>query len=185
MQDPAPQPNEPMLGVAVHAPEPARRAALEAIVVHAGFALVDVEVADVVLAEGAMPPTSKPVLILADHEPGRDDWLPASADARQIRTALAAVAAGLTVRPRSQPVAPRFEAMHELSARELLTPRELEILHEIGAGRSNKSIARALGISLHTVKFHIESVLRKLGARTRAEAVAKALERRTQDRIDV
>jgi DNA-binding NarL/FixJ family response regulator len=60
----------------------------------------------------------------------------------------------------------------------LLTPRELDVLTAIGTGLGNKAIARELGISLHTVKFHIESLFRKLGARTRAEAVAKGLERR-------
>jgi FixJ family two-component response regulator len=50
-------------------------------------------------------------------------------------------------------------------------------------GDSNKAIARRLGISLHTVKFHVESVFRKLGARTRTEAVAKAIERRRRETI--
>lgn len=62
----------------------------------------------------------------------------------------------------------------------LLTPRELEVLGAIGEGLTNKAIARKLGISLHTVKFHIESLFRKLGARTRTEALAKAAERRVE-----
>jgi DNA-binding CsgD family transcriptional regulator len=70
------------------------------------------------------------------------------------------------------------------SPHSLLTPRELDVLAAISAGFSNKAIARQLGISLHTVKFHIESLLRKLGARTRAEAVAKALEQRVRDTVD-
>jgi DNA-binding NarL/FixJ family response regulator len=60
----------------------------------------------------------------------------------------------------------------------LLTPRELEVLGAIGEGLTNKAIARRLGISLHTVKFHVESLFRKLGARTRTEALARAAERR-------
>ena len=60
----------------------------------------------------------------------------------------------------------------------LLTPRELEVLGAIGEGLTNKAIARKLSISLHTVKFHVESLFRKLGARTRTEALAKAAERR-------
>ncbi|WP_048862796.1 response regulator transcription factor, partial [Acidisphaera rubrifaciens] len=59
----------------------------------------------------------------------------------------------------------------------LLTPRELEILGAVGDGLSNKAVARALGISAHTVKFHLEAVFAKLDARTRAEAVAKGLRR--------
>jgi len=62
----------------------------------------------------------------------------------------------------------------------LLTPRETEVLVLISDGLSNKEIARRLEISLHTVKFHIESLLRKLGARSRAEAVAKGLARRNE-----
>ena len=69
-----------------------------------------------------------------------------------------------------------FSAIVEADA--LLTPRELEVLGAIGQGLTNKAIARKLAISLHTVKFHIESVFRKLGARTRTEALAKAAERR-------
>jgi len=60
----------------------------------------------------------------------------------------------------------------------VLTPREMEVLGAIGEGLTNKAIARRLGISLHTVKFHVEAVFRKLGARTRTEALAKAAERR-------
>jgi DNA-binding NarL/FixJ family response regulator len=63
---------------------------------------------------------------------------------------------------------------------ELLTPREVEVLSAIGEGLTNKAIARRLGISLHTVKFHVESLFRKLGARTRTEALAKAAERRVE-----
>ena len=69
-----------------------------------------------------------------------------------------------------------FTAVVEPDA--LLTPRELEVLGAIGEGLTNKAIARKLGISLHTVKFHIESLFRKLGARTRTEALARAAERR-------
>jgi len=65
----------------------------------------------------------------------------------------------------------------------LLTPRELEVLAALAEGMTNKAIARRLDISLHTVKFHVESLFRKLGARTRTEAVAKASERRRHETI--
>jgi DNA-binding NarL/FixJ family response regulator len=78
-----------------------------------------------------------------------------------------------------------FEELHERAAHALLTPRELEVLAAIGAGLANKAIARQLGISLHTVKFHIESLFRKLGARSRAEAVAKGLERRVRETVEL
>ena len=56
-----------------------------------------------------------------------------------------------------------------------LTPREAEILSLVGQGLSNKSVARRLGISVHTVKFHLEALFAKLEATSRAEAVAKGL----------
>jgi DNA-binding NarL/FixJ family response regulator len=76
-----------------------------------------------------------------------------------------------------------FGSMPEHDVALLLTPRELEILSAIADGDTNKAIARRLNISLHTVKFHVESVFRKLGARTRTEAVAKASERRRKETI--
>jgi DNA-binding CsgD family transcriptional regulator len=54
------------------------------------------------------------------------------------------------------------------------TPRELEVLALIAAGASNKLIARRLGISVHTAKFHVAGILEKLAAGSRAEAVAIA-----------
>jgi DNA-binding NarL/FixJ family response regulator len=71
-----------------------------------------------------------------------------------------------------------FAALPETEFRALLTPREIEVLAALGEGLTNKQIARQLDISLHTVKFHVESLFRKLGARTRTEAVARAAERR-------
>jgi DNA-binding NarL/FixJ family response regulator len=55
-----------------------------------------------------------------------------------------------------------------------LTRRELEVLAAMADGASNKAIARRLGISLHTVKFHVAAILAKLDADSRTEAVAKA-----------
>ena len=52
-----------------------------------------------------------------------------------------------------------------------LTPRERSVLEELQLGRSNKVIARNLGLSENTVKMHVQHVMRKLGARTRTEAV--------------
>jgi len=55
-----------------------------------------------------------------------------------------------------------------------LTPREIEVLGHLAAGASNKAIARRLGISVHTVKFHVGSLLDKLDATGRTDAVAHA-----------
>ena len=57
----------------------------------------------------------------------------------------------------------------------LLTPREAEILGLIAEGMSNKVIARRLGISAHTVKYHLEAVFAKLAVNSRAEALSKGV----------
>ena len=59
--------------------------------------------------------------------------------------------------------------------RKSLTQRELEIVKLVSEGLSNKAVARRLGISAHTVKFHLEAVFAKLGAASRADAVARGL----------
>jgi DNA-binding CsgD family transcriptional regulator len=56
-----------------------------------------------------------------------------------------------------------------------LTPRELEVLSLIAEGASNKTIARRLGISVHTAKFHVGSLLDKLEATGRTDAVTHAV----------
>ncbi|MGZ9089920.1 MAG: response regulator transcription factor [Rhodoplanes sp.] len=55
-----------------------------------------------------------------------------------------------------------------------LTPRELEVLALLAEGASNKMIARRLGISVHTAKFHVGSLIDKLDAVGRTDAVAHA-----------
>lgn len=58
-----------------------------------------------------------------------------------------------------------------------LTPRELDVLALLAEGASNKIIARQLGISVHTAKFHVGSILDKLDATGRTDAVAHAARR--------
>jgi DNA-binding CsgD family transcriptional regulator len=172
------------LRVAVHADDPRRRNALCKAVTEAGHTIVDAHDApDIVLADGSHPPgEARNVVGLGIADERLRGALPRDADARQIDAAIRAVAAGLIVRA---PVArdSGFGAMRESEAHALLTPRELEVLAALAEGMTNKAIARRLDISLHTVKFHVESLFRKLGARTRTEAVAKAAERRRSDLI--
>lgn len=148
-----------LLRVAIVAPD-ARRDEIAAIVAHAGYAVVDESSADVVLLDGATT-------------------------AEQIEAALQAAADGSAAHAMPEPRSRGFEELAERAAGVLLTPRELDVLAAIGTGLSNKAIARQLGISLHTVKFHIESLFRKLGVRTRAEAVAKGLERRAGETVEL
>jgi DNA-binding NarL/FixJ family response regulator len=68
-----------------------------------------------------------------------------------------------------------LEAETELS--EEITSRETDVLRMLAGGLVNKDIAARLGISEHTVKFHISSILDKLGASTRTEAVTLGIRR--------
>jgi len=58
---------------------------------------------------------------------------------------------------------------------EPLTPRELEVLQRLTQGLSNKQIAQRLGVSEHTVKFHVNAILGKLGVQSRSEAIVQAV----------
>jgi DNA-binding NarL/FixJ family response regulator len=57
---------------------------------------------------------------------------------------------------------------------EPLTPRELEVLQHLAEGLPNKAIARRLEISEHTVKFHVNAIMTKLGVQSRTAAVVRA-----------
>lgn len=59
---------------------------------------------------------------------------------------------------------------------EPLTPREIEVLRALADGLGNKDIAERLGISEHTVKFHVGSVMGKLGATSRTQAVTLGIQ---------
>jgi DNA-binding NarL/FixJ family response regulator len=98
------------------------------------------------------------------------------ADRAEIAAAIQAVAAGLSVLPANllDNVLRPGSGDRAASNAEALTPRELEVLALIAAGASNKLIARRLGISVHTAKFHVAGILEKLAAGNRAEAVAIA-----------
>lgn len=60
---------------------------------------------------------------------------------------------------------------------EALTPREREVLEALAEGLSNRAIALKLGITEHTVKFHVSSIFGKLGAENRTDAVRRAVRR--------
>jgi DNA-binding CsgD family transcriptional regulator len=65
-------------------------------------------------------------------------------------------------------------AAREVQAEVQLTARELEVLALLAEGASNKLIARRLGISIHTAKYHVASLLEKLDAVSRTDVVASA-----------
>ncbi len=123
------------------------------------------------------------VALLPDATDAAEAWafgarglLPRDTTAEKLAAALAAVAHGLAV------IDPIFAATLLPVARdqspappiEELTPRELQVLRLMAEGQSNKTIARALGISEHTVKFHVNAILGKLNVASRTEAVVHA-----------
>jgi DNA-binding NarL/FixJ family response regulator len=97
----------------------------------------------------------------------------------RLSAAVQAMAAGLAV------LDPDLEAALPLHAQpsdrddqpDILTPRERQVLELVARGSPNKSIAYELGISEHTAKFHVGSLLTKLNAASRAEVVTNATRR--------
>jgi DNA-binding CsgD family transcriptional regulator len=165
------------LRVAVLARDAATRSRLASLVARSGHEIVEMTASpDAVLSDGATGDAlPAPAVAVGSEETELPGHLPPHATLGQIDAALRAVAAGLSVRvpsPRNRAFAPLAE-----EAGPVLTPREIEVLAALRDGLSNKAAARRLGISPHTVKFHIESLFKKLGAASRAEAVAKGLKR--------
>ena len=112
--------------------------------------------------------------------------LPSDVSPDQLVAALQAAASGLLVLHPRQALTPvnangfpsspaRSPGLEELP--EALTPRENEVLQMLASGLGNKEIAAKLAISEHTVKFHVASILGKLGASSRTEAVSLGIRR--------
>lgn len=118
-------------------------------------------------------PASGPVIIAVDiGEAGLADRLAALlAGVPGLRLATAGEAAdAVLVAPGRAPPADADTGLTPIG----LTPREREVLALLAEGASNKLIARRLGISTHTAKFHVGSLLDKLDATGRTDAVAQA-----------
>ena len=107
--------------------------------------------------------------------------LPRDATPEQLRAALEAAAAGLVVvHPSELDTVLPATVGSPVAVDELLEPltrREREVLQMLAAGLANKEIAARLAISDHTVKFHVASILGKLGVSTRTEAVSAGIRR--------
>jgi DNA-binding NarL/FixJ family response regulator len=111
------------------------------------------------------PATRARLRLLAD---GTLDIVGEAADLRQARLASANADAFLIAATADREIEPLVEP---------LTTREIEVLELLAEGLSNKGIARRLGISDQTVKFHVSSVTGKLGAHSRTAAVRLAVRR--------
>jgi DNA-binding NarL/FixJ family response regulator len=105
-------------------------------------------------------------------------YLPSDVDAAALAAAVRAAATGLIV---LDPTVAGATGIHTHARTgenaEALTARESEVLLLVAEGLPNKAIARELGISEHTAKFHVGSLLGKLGAASRTEAVTLATRR--------
>ncbi len=134
------------------------------------------DVSVVILGDGMTPAESADAL-----RAGMRAALPGDISPEQLIAALEAVASGLLILHPSHAseglpaVSASPPALDELA--ESLTRRELEVLQMLAAGLSNKEIAARLNISDHTVKFHVASILGKLGAASRTEAVSLGIRR--------
>jgi two-component system, NarL family, nitrate/nitrite response regulator NarL len=134
---------------------------------------------------GADPSAPPAVAIVADEIDARDALaagaraaLSRETDGERLATALRAVVQGLIVLDDAFAAAllrevPETESPPELL--ENLTPRESEVLQLLTQGLANKAIAQRLGISDHTVKFHVNAILGKLGVQSRGEAMVQAV----------
>lgn len=177
------------IAVALLRPDPALAARLAEV---PGVALVaGTREAAAVVADGmpAAGPPGTALLVLAEGAAALEAlragaWavLPRDSSAADLGVALAAVARGLAVLPHGtlagltgRDLPPPLPGPPAASAADPpgLTRREREVLDLLAAGASNKVIARRLGLSFHTAKAHVAAVLQKLGAGSRADAVAR------------
>ncbi len=159
-------------------------------------AAIEREQPDVVLADLEFPEDGLPrellgstaVVLLAAGPPG--SWiaealrsgvravLPRDAAPAEMIAAIEAAAAGL-VALHPADLQALLPAPHRTAVEtgESLTPRELEVFAMLAEGAGNKAIAWKLGISEHTVKFHVASIMSKLNAGSRTEAVSIGIRR--------
>ncbi|HWR53000.1 MAG TPA: response regulator transcription factor [Bryobacteraceae bacterium] len=193
-----------MIRLLIAAPSPLLRAGLEALAASTpGVELVgsfpdlsgmEVVRPDVVLAaisqdEIAPPEDGSPPAYVLLGAGSRPAWthdalrlgiravLPPNASPAAILAAIEAAANGLVVIEPSELEALLFASVPAplSSERPALTPRELEVLSLMAEGAANKTIAWRLNISEHTVKFHVASILTKLNAASRTEAVTTGI----------
>jgi DNA-binding NarL/FixJ family response regulator len=145
--------------------------------------------ADVILADRVQG-WPRSLIVIDDGERSPETWdadvravLPSTVDGDLLRAAVMIVAAGFTIfeteglRGFSDEPSGSTRS-HDVDDGEIaLTSRENEVLSLLARGASNKVIARELNISVHTAKFHVASLLAKLGARNRSDAVALGIRR--------
>ena len=145
--------------------------------------------ADVILAD-RVPGLPRPLIVIDDGERPPETRggdvravLPPTVDGDLLRAVVMIVAAGFTISETEglhgfseEPSGPT-RSLDVDGGEKALTPREHEVLSLLAHGAPNKIIARELRISVHTAKFHVASVLARLSARNRSDAVAIGIRR--------
>ena len=158
--------------------------------------LLDLEGGGLDALLAGLPPAAGAALIVMTDSPRRVRTdlaigglvravLPRDATSSEILVAIDAVVAGLVVlHPDALAPASGSRARREMMPAPVaadpaqpLTAREIEVLGMLAEGLGNKTIAARLGISTHTAKFHVASILAKLGAGSRTEAVTMGMRR--------
>lgn len=148
--------------------------------------------AEVMLCDGSTPDmderlaaTDVPALVLVRDAAGAADALASGARGvlartaapRRMHAALHAVAEAEIVIDDAFADTLLRHPRAEVEMIEPLTAREREVLHLLASGQTNKEIGQRLGVTDHTIKFHVNGILGKLGAATRTEAVVEAARR--------
>jgi DNA-binding NarL/FixJ family response regulator len=144
---------------------------------------------DVAIADHLPVDEGVPIIILEDStnpleilKAGASAVLPRNFTLSDLLLAIDAIAGGFAILPRdvtrpewSESTPQGISNNPSCERDHLLTGRELEVLRLLAEGASNKLIARRLGISFHTAKFHVASIAAKLDATGRTDAVAQAV----------
>ena len=175
-----------LLRIAVAGRDPIARAGLASLIREFEDVLIVDCDADVALVDGDAIGSARkfdaPSLLLVSDLSRASEALAAGARGvisrtstpRQIHAALRAITEGLRVIDGDTALQPKAERTADAELVEPLTARELEVLRLLSAGMTNKEIASRLGITEHTIKFHVNAILGKLEAETRTEAVVHA-----------
>jgi DNA-binding CsgD family transcriptional regulator len=141
--------------------------------------------AEVMLCDGSAPDVDVPALVLVRDAAGAAEALACGARGvlartaapRRMHAALHAVAEAEVVIDDTFADSLLRNPRAEVEMIEPLTAREREVLRLLASGQTNKEIGQRLGVTDHTIKFHVNGILGKLGAQTRTEAVVEAARR--------
>lgn len=145
--------------------------------------MADVLLSDRNFEEVEQEPPVLPVVLLTERparvviQQGARGVIPPSASPTEMKAALEAAAAGFLVLPAFDEAATEIGMSAPAVDDHVLTNREREVLRLLAEGVGNKEVAWRLKITEHTVKFHVSSLMAKLGAASRTEVVTQGIRR--------